>query len=324
MQTSVEQQQRTILVVDDDPATARVVRKWYDNQPFEILDAPEGKSGLETAAEIRPDLILLDLRMPGVDGIEVARKIRSDPRTRAIPVLLLSACKDVGSKLEAFSAGADDYVTKPFEFQELDARIQVLLSRREMLAGLESRIRDLNHHNEELEQLLVVDERTGLYNLRYFQQKLREEWSRADRYGGPLSLILFDLDDFSRINERYTHLGGNAALEQFATLLRGGARATDVAARYGGEEFAVILPHTDGPMAARVAERVREAVEGFGFTYDRQRLRFTVSGGIATFPSTAGVDSTDSLIHAADTALFEAKRAGKNRIVTAAADSSSS
>jgi diguanylate cyclase (GGDEF)-like protein len=316
MTTSVEQRQRTILVIDDDPSTAQVVRKWYGKQPYEVVDAEGGESGLETADRARPDVILLDLKMPGVDGIAVARKLKSDPATRAIPILLLSACKDVGSKLEAFNAGADDYVTKPFEFQELDARIQVLLSRREMLSGLESRIADLNDHNEELEKLLIVDERTGLYNLRHFQQKLREEWSRADRYGGPLSLILFDLDDFKKINDTHGHPAGDEALRQFASLVQGGARTSDVAARYGGEEFAVILPHTDGPMAARVAERIRAAVEAFEFMIGGKRLRFTVSGGIATFPSVPEMDSTDALISAADTALYEAKRLGKNRVVT--------
>jgi diguanylate cyclase (GGDEF)-like protein len=253
--------------------------------------------------------------MPGLDGIAVAQRLKSDARTRAIPIVVLSACRDAESKVEAFSAGADDYMTKPFEVQEVDARVRSMLRKRKALMSMELAVRDLTTTNERLEQLLMVDEKTGLYNFREFQRRLQAEWSRAERYGVPLSLVFFDLDYFKRVNDTLGHPAGDKILEEFAVLATGGARANDIAARYGGEEFAVILPHTDLEMASRVAERIRRAVDTFTFNADDQPTHVTVSGGVATFPGGQGIDSMDALVRAADAALYRAKDQGRNRVV---------
>jgi diguanylate cyclase (GGDEF)-like protein len=304
-----------LLVVDDDPNTVQLLRGWFGEDRFDIHAADDGASGLQAVREVRPEVILLDLKMPGeLDGIAVARRLKSDAATRSIPIILLTACRSVDQKVEAFAAGADDYVTKPFEFEEIDARIQSMLRRRRMLVELESTIEDLQSENENLEQMLEIDEKTGLFNFRHFQRKLTEEWRRVERYGAPLSLVLFDLDNFKKLNDTLGHQAGDRALQEFATLLIGGARTTDMAARYGGEEFSVILPHTEGEMAARVAERIRRAVEEFVFLSDTDTpCRMTVSGGLATAPA-AGLDSVDALVRAADRALYRAKDEGKNRI----------
>ena len=307
-----------ILVVDDDPATANLARIEFANQPFDILEAADGTEGLRAALTDDPDLILLDLRMPDVDGISVARQLKDDPRTRAIPVVLLTASRDVNDKVKAFAAGADDYITKPIVFEEVAARIQALLRRRELLVKLESTVADLTSTNQRLEQLVVIDEKTGLYNFREFQRRLNEEWQRADRYVVPLSLVFFDIDYFKRVNDTLGHQAGDRVLQEFATLVAGGARANDVAARYGGEEFAVILPHTGGSLAMRVAERVRRAVEAFVFLKDDTPTRITVSGGVATAPSAAQIRCVDDLVRTADGALYRAQDLGRNRIVEAA------
>jgi len=304
-----------ILVVDDDPETGRLIRSWFAGGPYEVLVAEGGLPGLRIAAGKRPDLVLLDLRMPDLDGISVARRLKEDPATRSIPVVLLTACRDLDAKVEAFSAGADDYVTKPFEFEEVDARVRSMLRRREMLTSLESTVRDLAATNAELEQLLIVDEKTGLYNFREFQRRLKDEWQRAERYVQPLSLVMLDLDHFKRINDSLGHQAGDRVLRELATLVAGGARANDVAARYGGEEFAVILPHTDAEMAVRVAERIRNAVKQFVFLEGERPVRVTVSAGVATYPATPDLDSADALLHAADLALYEAKERGRDRVV---------
>ena len=304
-----------ILVVDDDPETARLVRDWFRGQPYEILDAADGETALERVRRERPALILLDLKMPGVDGISVARSLKEDPATRSIPIILLTACRDVESKVEAFAAGADDYVTKPFEFEEIDARIRSMLQKRGLLVSLESKVRDLTATNDQLEKLLVVDEKTGLFNFREFQRRLREEWQRAERYSTQLSLVFLDLDHFKQVNDTLGHQAGDKVLCEFATLVTGGARANDIAARYGGEEFAVILPHTDGPMAVRVAERILAAVREFVFLADERPTRITVSAGVATYPSGPEVDSVDGLVRAADRALYRAKDTGRDRVV---------
>lgn len=311
------EQARRILVIDDDPATAELARKWFATQPFEVIDAQDGESGIKRAIADAPELILLDLTMPGIDGLEVARRLKSESDTRSIPIVLLTACRDVNSKVEAFAAGADDYITKPFDVQELDARIRAMLRKRTMLHRLESEVANLSTTNEQLEQLLMLDEKTGLYNFREFRRKLGEEWERADRYDVPLSLVFLDLDKFKQVNDTLGHQAGDRVLKEFATLVAGGARGSDVAARYGGEEFAVILPHTDAEMAQRVAERIRRAVEEFVFLEDERPTRITVSAGVATRPSPIEIESLDALIRAADRALYEAKDRGRNRVVEA-------
>ena len=151
-----------ILVVDDDPATVGLVRSWFKDQMYEILEAADGETGLAIALKQRPDLVLLDLTMPGVDGIAVARSLKANPATRTIPIIVLTACRDLNAKVEAFAVGADDYVTKPFDVEEVDARICAMLRKREFMLGLESTVRTLATTNQQLEQLLMVDEKTGL------------------------------------------------------------------------------------------------------------------------------------------------------------------
>jgi diguanylate cyclase (GGDEF)-like protein len=308
-----------ILVIDDKPEIAELLRADCHDKPYDILYADGGERGLQMAAAERPDLILLDLRMPGMDGISVAHTLKSDAMTRNIPVILLTAVRDIDAKVKAFEAGAVDYVQKPWQWKELDARIAVELRRRRAVLSLQFKVDDLSQTNKELEELAVIDEMTGLHNFREFQRRLRAEWQRAERYKIPLSLILFDLDHFKRVNDTLGHQAGDRVLQEFATLVTGGARANDVAARYGGEEFAVILPHTDREMAMRVAERIRLAVKEFGFLDERNPTRITVSGGVATYHSSADIETVDDLVRVADVALYEAKDRGRDRVVQHAA-----
>ena len=300
-----------LLVVDDDPETHRLVRTWFEGQPYDVVGASDGREGLQKARSERPDVVLMDVKMPGMDGISAARALKSAPDTRHIPVVLLTACRDVAEKVEAFAVGADDYVTKPFELEEVDARIRGILHRREALAVLEHKVVQLTTRSWHLEEMLVQDEKTGLANFREFQRRLREEWRRAERYGG-LSLVMLDLDDFKKVNDSLGHLAGDRCLQEFAALVRRGARDTDLAARYGGEEFAVVLPHASTEDARRVAERIRTTVHEFVFLADVSPLHMTVSAGIATYPSYPAIDSPEALLLAADRALYRAKALGKD------------
>lgn len=304
-----------ILVVDDDPGTARLVRDWYRGHPFEILEAKDGEEGVRRALADRPDIILMDLVMPGTNGFDASRRLKSDPATSGIPVIMVSAQREPRNKKDGFEAGVDDYVTKPFEFEEVDARIRAMLRKRDLYRDLAAKNQQLEASNAQLEEMATVDELTGLANFRVFKRRLKDDWLRAARYETPLSLVMFDLDDFKRVNDSYGHQAGDRVLREFATLVAGGARATDIAARYGGEEFAMILPHTGGERAVRVAERIRRAVEEFPFGERQPPIRVTVSAGIATYPASPGIDSAEQLVAAADRALYSAKKAGKNRVV---------
>jgi diguanylate cyclase (GGDEF)-like protein len=290
-----------ILVVDDDEETARLIRGWYKNQPIEILEARDGDDGVRLAISEKPDIVLMDLMMPRTNGFEASRRLKADPATSGIPVILLSARREPETKREGFDAGIDHYVEKPFDLGEVDARIRSMLQKSKTYRKLEVEA--------------TVDEKTGLANYRVFHKRLREEWERSERYKLPLSIVMLDLDDFKRVNDTVGHLAGDRVLREFAVLVSGGARATDLAARYGGEEFAMILPHTDRTRAERVAERVRAAVYEFSFLEPDQPLRVTVSAGVATFDDTPEIASAEQLIAAADRALYAAKNAGKNRVI---------
>lgn len=307
-----------ILVVDDDPQTARLVRDWYKNQPFVILEAGDGDEGVRRAATEHPDIILMDLMMPRTNGFDASRKLKASPATKNIPVILLSARRDPQTKREGFDeAGIDDYVEKPFDFDEVDARIRAMLRKREVLLALETSNRELEASNAQLEEQATIDAKTGLANYRVFVKKLQDEWLRSERYGQALSLVMLDLDDFKRVNDTHGHPAGDRVLREFAMLVSGGARATDLPARYGGEEFAVLLPHTGDERAVRVAERIRAAVFDFTFLEPDHPMKVTVSAGVATFSASSGIVSADKLVAAADRALYSAKKAGKNRVVVA-------
>lgn len=290
-----------ILVVDDDPNTARVVTGWYKGRPVQVLEASDGDEGVRLALLEKPDIILMDLMMPRTNGFEASRRLRADPATNGIPVILLSARREPQTKREAFDAGIDHYVEKPFDLGEMESRIRSMLEKRKTYL--------------KLEEEATVDEKTGLANYRVFYKKLHEEWERSERYNLPLSIVMLDLDDFKRVNDTLGHPAGDRVLREFAMLVSGGARGTDLATRYGGEEFAIVLPHTDRDHAQRVAERIRAAVADFSFLEPDHPLRVTVSAGAATFAPGLGITSSEQLVAAADRALYAAKKAGKNRVV---------
>ncbi|MEE9218090.1 MAG: diguanylate cyclase [Acidobacteriota bacterium] len=306
-----------ILVVDDAKDNVAALSDWLGRKGYQVDAANSGEQALRKVQEKRPDLILLDLLMPDLDGIEVARRLRGSKQSCRIPIIMLTARRSSADKVRGLRAGADDYITKPFDFDEVDARISTMLEKRELYQALERANARLREANEKLKRTLVTDEKTGLFNYRHFCDRAEEEFKRAKRYESDLSCLMLDLDHFKRLNDHFGHINGDRVLRELGQVLRDSARETDFVARYGGEEFAILCPHTDAVQAMAIGERIRQAVEEHRFVINNTPERVTVSVGLATYPRSRSIRNETDLLETADAALYEAKRLGRNRIVAA-------
>ena len=286
-----------ILVIDDAEDIQRLLRKKLTDEGYEVRAAYDGHEGIQLAKICTPNLILLDLSMPDVDGFEVLRELKDDEATMHAPVILLSGSSETQDVIMGLELGAVDFVRKPFDFAELRARVRSAI-RIHKLLGL-------------LAQRAQIDGLTGLWNRAYFDSRLENEISEASRSGAPLALAMCDIDRFKEINDEYGHPAGDAVLEGFARLLLSELRKHDVACRYGGEEFAVIFSNTHESEAAVVLERIRTRLETQIWPNHPER-RVTASFGLAAADPTA-LD-VQSLVAAADGALYRAKANGRNRL----------
>ncbi|HEU5182647.1 MAG TPA: diguanylate cyclase [Candidatus Polarisedimenticolia bacterium] len=304
-----------ILIVDDDGESLELMWQWLALQGHDLSIARSGREALERIRSSPPDLILLDVKLPAPEGLEVARALKEDPATRTIPLIVTSVRRDAQTRVECIKLGVEDFVTKPFHWDELDATLQAALEKRRLYTALEEANQRLQAANTQLMKLSVTDDRTRLYNDRYLRQRLSEEFKRSMRYGTALSVILLDLDHFKSVNDRYGHEFGDAVLLQFGGILVDNAREIDIVGRYGGEEFLMVLPNTDGIKAAIVGERVRKATEEHLFQVQDQILRITASAGISSIPTNREVREEEQFLRAADEALYRAKEAGRNKVI---------
>ena len=305
--------QPKILVVDDSRAQRQSLSTVLRAEGYEVVEAENARDALRLAKSTSPDLVLLDMILPDMDGREVLRLIKPPPTSdQFLPVIILSVKGDVNTKVEGLRLGADDFLVKGVEDPEILARVGVMLR----IKGLQERLKEMQH---KLEEQSITDGLTGLRNRRFFDERLREEFLRAQRFGDYLSLIMVDLDHFKQVNDRHGHQAGDAVLRESAVLIRGSVRDPDICARYGGEEFAVILPKTHMSGALAVAERIWRAVGAKEFPLGadgptpQKTLRVTASIGVAFYPS-KDIGSADLLVRFADQALYEAKRQGRNSI----------
>jgi diguanylate cyclase (GGDEF)-like protein len=295
--------QANILVVDDSPENLQVISAVL-KQDYRVKVAINGERALAlaTAAE-PPDLILLDVMMPGMDGYEVCARLKQNPVTARIPVLFVSSRDDEEDEARGLSLGAIDYIVKPIRPSIVQARVRNHIELK--------RSRDL------LEQLTTQDHLTGISNRRRFDDSLAQEWQRAAREQTPLSLVAIDIDHFKAYNDHYGHPQGDQCLIRVArALVTCVTRPTDLVARCGGEEFAGLLPSTDSAGAARLAGQMRAAIEAEGLEHARSPTHphVTISLGVATVVPQAE-ESAQLLVDLADAALYEAKGAGRNAFV---------
>ena len=305
-----------ILVVDDHPDNVEIINARLSSRGFQIETATNGEEALERVRENPPHLILLDVMMPLMDGYEVSRRIKNDEALPYIPIILVTARDSTQDKVEGLDAGADDYLTKPVNFPELEARVRSMLRIKRLQDELDEKNRELEQVNKRLRKLSITDGLTELFNHRHVHELLHEEFERSKRSGEPMAVVMMDLDKFKAVNDTYGHPTGDVILYETAQILKDTAREIDMVGRYGGEEFICILPGTDEEAAAQFAERVRHAVEEHVYRDEQHEVRMTTSGGVASYPS-AQVEEPDLLIKHADEALYTAKESGRNRIIRA-------
>lgn len=294
-----------VLVVEDDPAYRQLHAELLRSSGYLIETAEDGQAGLEKVLASRPDVVLTDWVMPKMDGVTLCRLIKGNEELRSTYVIILSTRGETVAKVTGLDFGADEYLVKPVDPNELLARVRSGLRLRRALTELAAK-------NELLERLALTDPLTGLANRRAFEESLTAEIHRSFRQCKPLSLLYLDLDRFKEVNDHHGHAVGDEVLMGFSDLLKRHGRRIDLAARIGGEEFAVLLPHTGRTHALLVAERIRKALESVPLGRTRS-VPVTVSIGAALFQG-ASEDEGPAFVKEADAALYRAKAEGRNRV----------
>jgi two-component system cell cycle response regulator len=293
----------TVLIADDSLVIRAVVRNGLEEEGYRVIEADDGLAALEQCRQDPPDVVLLDIEMPGLDGYQVLSELKRDDELKTIPVVFLTSRAGMDDMVAGLRRGAHDYLKKPFETAELLARVASALHVKKLQNELQRR-------NAELDRMSRTDGLTGLYNRWHLDQELARLHNDAVRHGDPLCVLLLDLDHFKQVNDVYGHAAGDLVLRAFADRMLGELRAGDIAGRWGGEEFLVILPRTEIDGALDAAERIRLTIGREPVAAAGEDIKVTVSGGCALGPGA----SPDALVHLADRCLYQAKLAGRNQV----------
>jgi two-component system cell cycle response regulator len=291
-----------ILVVDDEPDVRELIGQFLEPN-YEVTAAPDGEASLAIARAERPDLVLMDLYMPRLDGLGALERLRADPATEDIPVILISGRAEEAVRVRGLDLGAVDFLAKPFSEHELRARVDRTLR--------------LVRSQTVLRELAETDPLTGLANLRAFRARLGEEVKRARRYRTPLTCVMADMDHLKSINDQLGHAAGDLAIGAVARALAEELRETDFGARYGGDEFVLLLPHTGRDEGRVFAERLCARLRASPLTVTGRRILLGASFGVAALDHAGSDDAGDELVRAADAALYDAKHAGRGRVAVA-------
>src|ERR1044071_285137 len=288
-----------ILVVDDNPDKLSLIEAALSLAGYNVTTATDGDEALSAIESYQPDLVITDVMMPRMNGYELAQRIRYNPRTKFIPVIMQTAAgRRVEDLRRASEVGALGYITDPTDIDLLLARTRTLL--------------EFKAYLDVCEEAAFTDHLTGLANRRRFERQLEREVGRTERFGHPFSLLMIDIDNFKNLNDSFGHDAGDDAIRRISKVLREGTRGIDLAARIGGEEFAVLLVETNQGGGLEVAERLRVAIKSLEIPSGAQ---ITASFGVAECPTDA--QTAAGILKTADVALYEAKRAGRDRVIAA-------
>ena len=295
---------RTVLLVDDAEWIRRLVEARLAKEDVTVVTAGDGEEGVEEARRLLPDLILLDVEMPKLDGFAACRRLKDDALTADIPIIFLTGTQDTEEKIRGLDMGAVDYIVKPFDTAELRARVRAALRTK--------RLMDL------LAEKAQIDGLTGLRNRGYLNERL-DAFAAQHRRGGPgFGVLMCDIDHFKKVNDTYGHGFGDEVLVAVADAARNVCRVEDIVCRYGGEEICVLAPGIGAEGSCALAERLREAVEALPLTFDGRPVHVTLSVGIAATGDVPGAAA--DVVRRADAALYRAKRDGRNRVACGGAD----
>jgi diguanylate cyclase (GGDEF)-like protein len=309
-----EEKSLTILVADDEPVNRALIQRRLEREGYRVLTAKNGNEAVEKTKEALPDLVILDVMMPEMDGMDACRLIKEDEKTRDIPIIFLSARDETEMKVSGLTLGANDYISKPFKAEELLARVHVAIRLKRERDRLRTSAEEATIRAEVAQERAMTDALTGLLNRYGLQHVLAREHAEARRYNRPLSCLMIDLDNFKTINDTYGHAAGDLALQQVAGILREAVRGSDTVFRYGGEEFLVLLPETDLEGAAALGEKIRATASSRSFGEGQHVFNFTLSAGAS---SICDNESGNDMIARADMALYHAKGQGRNRVESA-------
>ncbi len=304
--------QSSILIVDDNTQNLQILANILQAENYKVAMVKDGKKALEFMDKIRPDLILLDIMMPGLDGFHVCQRFKQNEDNRDTPVIFISALNATEEKIKAFEAGGVDYITKPFHRDEVIARIRTHLELKHSREDLKEAYEALHEKNRELEIAAKTDMLTRISNRRDILEKIKYEKNRSDRSKKGFSLILTDIDDFKLINDKFGHDCGDIVLVNVAQFIRSRIRKQDMVGRWGGEEFLILLPETDGNGGKSLAGVIKKSLQEMGVEYEKQWIRVTLTFGIAEYYPDSDINEC---IKRADQALYLGKDKGKNIII---------
>lgn len=300
-----------IIIADDDAENAKLLEEIVRTDGHQSKICHDGEAVLHMVKSWSPHIVLLDVDMPKLSGIECAKKIRAQSSQDYVGIMMVTAHSDLATLESCFEAGADDYINKPFRSDELRARLRNNIRMKTLHDTL-------RRANKRLEEAATLDELTGLRNMRYMMKRIVDEVEHAKKHRVPMSAIMFDMDHFKQVNDQNDHLFGSHVLREIGQLVLTKIRASDVAARYGGDEFLILLPGTGLKSALEVAEQLRKLFEAHHIQSGPHSTRVTASFGVAGthHPNDFDVLDAKDLIRSADSAMYSAKNAGRNKVET--------